>query len=305
MATISLRMMMRTLMAGAIDTHTPYQPVLIESADGDPFGSPRVKVIEGSSMKVHATLLLIASLPAFTPRDGGSPAASDPPKPAPTLKALAGSYYHGDGLGVNCQLTVKADGTFTFVWRGCLGVYDENDGTAKLIDGHLKLAPTKPNKRDGFRGMETDFIPVSWGKLKPRMYLVPAGEAKEFCNSVNQGREPRGRPHGSHYLRDDDWKTKVDGTPSVPKEWLQWLLAKPIEGKVVEVKPGKVATVDVGSKDGIWAGMELYVEGANFGFVVVKTVEADSCVIGNKFDDLDAGLKPGLKVKSKIFTGDD
>jgi hypothetical protein len=42
---------------------------------------------------------------------------------------LPGQYYLGDGLGVNCSLELHPDHRFRFVWRGCLGMYDRNQGT--------------------------------------------------------------------------------------------------------------------------------------------------------------------------------
>src|SRR5262245_3676514 len=36
------------------------------------------------------------------------------------LNDIAGDYYFGDGLGVNCSLSVTAEGKFTFQWDGCL-----------------------------------------------------------------------------------------------------------------------------------------------------------------------------------------
>src|SRR5277367_4622347 len=84
-----------------------------------------------------------------------------------SLNEIAGNYYFGDGLGVNCSLNLSADGKFKFTWRGCLGTYDENDGSAAMKDGVLHLAPTKANVREGFKGTPTEFFPVPWGD---RMY---------------------------------------------------------------------------------------------------------------------------------------
>ena len=48
---------------------------------------------------------------------------------------LTGKYYLGDGLGVNKYLSLSSDGTFHFRWQGCLGTYDENEGTYILDKG--------------------------------------------------------------------------------------------------------------------------------------------------------------------------
>ena len=54
---------------------------------------------------------------------------------------LAGTYYQGDGLGVNLELTLKADGKFECKWRGCLGTYGANSGEWAIRDLELKFSP--------------------------------------------------------------------------------------------------------------------------------------------------------------------
>ena len=178
-------------------------------------------------------------------------------RPENTVAAIAGDYYFGDGLGVNCSLKLGPDGRFSFGWRGCLGVYDQNAGAAKVEAGHLILKPERPNVREGFRGTATDFIPVRWGG---RLYLIPEGDGREFCNAVNQGTEPRDRVHGRYYLRRDDWEKKVKGRPDLPKAWEPLLLRGPLRGRVIEVQGGDRARVDLGSDGGVWKGMEFWMD---------------------------------------------
>ena len=42
---------------------------------------------------------------------------------------LVGTYYFGDGLGVNQELVLRPDGTFSCQWTGCLGDYGSTTGT--------------------------------------------------------------------------------------------------------------------------------------------------------------------------------
>jgi hypothetical protein len=143
-----------------------------------------------------------------------------------TLAAVAGSYYYGDGLGMNFTLVVKAEGRFSFMWRGCLGVYGKNEGGAKVVNNHLILKPEQPNESRGIERLPTDLVPVRWGE---RLYLVPKEAGKGFCDDVNNDREPRSNHHGDYYLREGDWGKKVTGLPNVPKEWESLLQKKPIE----------------------------------------------------------------------------
>jgi hypothetical protein len=127
---------------------------------------------------------------------------------------------------MNFTLVVKPDGRFSFMWRGCLGVYGKNEGGAKVVNDHLILTPEQPNVSRGIELLPTDLVPVPWGE---RLYLVPKEAGKAFCFDVRDGREPRSNPHGNHYLREGDWGKKVTKLPSVPKEWESLLQKKPIE----------------------------------------------------------------------------
>src|SRR5579872_1531294 len=57
-----------------------------------------------------------------------------------TLKSheWAGSYYYGDGLGVNVSLVLAPQNGFVFDWTGCLGLYDLNYGNIVEKDGRIK-----------------------------------------------------------------------------------------------------------------------------------------------------------------------
>jgi hypothetical protein len=215
---------------------------------------------------------------------------------------VAGAYYFGDGLGVNCSLNIERKGRFSFVWLGCGGVYDQNTGGAKIEAGHLILTPDKPNVREGFRGTATDLIPIRWGE---RLYLIPEAERRQFCNDVNQGSEPRDVAHGSFYIRRDDWKKKVTGLPIVPKEWESLLLKKPLHGKVIEVLGDDRARVDLGSDSGVWKGMQLWVDIEGFGLVQVLEVGAKNSVISIKYPDVTPiRFQKGQGVRSRLSAED-
>ncbi len=146
-----------------------------------------------------------------------------PESPGP-LGAIVGDYYYGDGLGINCSLVVKPEGRFTFIWRGCLGLYGRNQGGAKIVKDHLILVPEQPNDPGGFGSLSPDLIPVRWGE---RLYLVSKEAGKSFCHEVNEGREPRSNRHGTFYIRRGDWEKKVTGLPDVPNAWKSWLRKNP------------------------------------------------------------------------------
>ncbi len=250
-------------------------------------------------MTVSRVSLLLASTACFaTP--GEIPSTGD--RPDSPVAAVAGDYYHGDGLGVNCSLVVKREGRFSFVWRGCMGVYDQNTGEAEVVAGHLILTPERPNVRKGFRGTATDFHIVRWGA---RSYLIPEEDKQEFVNAVNQGQEPRERPHGSFYLRRGDWEKKVAGLPETPREWEPLFLKKPLHGKVIEVLGDDRARVDLGADSGVWKDMELWADGEGFGLVQVVEVGAKNSVISTKHPDVDQiRFQKGQGVRSRLSIED-
>ena len=181
----------------------------------------------------------------------------------------AGEYYAGDGLGVNVSLTIAPKSGYMFEWHGCLGTYDRNYGAVTTSNGQLHLAFTFENKREGFRGIAPDFVPISWGQ---RRYLVPADDVVGFCNNVNEGREPRTGVHGFYLLRRGDETKDVTGLPSVPAKYRPYLLEKSIEATIIAVgaftiRPSRgdwkfkdaPVPLDAGSSQGLRSGMELAV----------------------------------------------
>ena len=112
----------------------------------------------------------------------------------------------------------------------------------------------------------------------------------DFCNQINDGREPRNEIYGFCLLRKGDEKKKVSGFPTVPNEFTPYLLTKPIETEITDVgKPittsgeGEVkeivikVTVKHGKKAGLLPGMELHViKPSNvFDTITLKKVEEE------------------------------
>lgn len=238
-------------------------------------------------MKIPASLLFFLTVTSIVN-------ATDPV----AVKDLAGDYYFGDGLGVNCSLTVTAKGNFTFQWNGCLGAYDKNEGTVNVEEGVLHIVPRKPNLREGFRGTPTEFYPVRWGA---RLYLIPTNEIVEFCSDVNQGSEPRRENQGRYYLRQNDAAKPVSGKPAVPEAWTKFFLEKPIRGKITELIGKQEAWLDKGSAEGLLAGMILTAQQHGelmFAQVQIEAVEKNRCRIKCRWRE--SALAVGQIVSSRF-----
>jgi hypothetical protein len=76
-----------------------------------------------------------------------SPPEQQPPtqrkEAAPNAAKVAGTYYSGDGLGFNCDLTLKADGTYTAESYACMGKSGDASGKWHVSGNALALSPGK------------------------------------------------------------------------------------------------------------------------------------------------------------------
>lgn len=133
-----------------------------------------------------------------------SPASSRQNLP---LSEVAGTYYRGAGLGFSYSLEINAAGTFRARWRGCLGTYGETTGTVTRKGSEIDLEAVSHGRRTVSR-----YQPVRWGG---RLYLVATEDVDGFLAETRQGTEPRRGPHGSHYLRKNDWRIAVSGLPEL------------------------------------------------------------------------------------------
>lgn len=149
--------------------------------------------------------------------------------PEPPPLHVAGSFYRGDGLGINHTLELTAEGAFHFRWQGCLGTYSEAAGKVVQIGPLLALETTAVGIQRVASGVDGRYRPIPWGD---RLYLVPTGELMAFVNDVNLGREPRYDSQGSHYLARDGWDLPAAGRPDLPPGYAELLLDQPVAGRV-------------------------------------------------------------------------
>jgi hypothetical protein len=170
------------------------------------------------------------------------------------LAAWAGTYYRGDGLGLNWLLELSPWGRYHFTWDTCQGTFKNLRGVLHWEDDVLKvggddLLPARSRWSGGIlgRGASTTrdaglsaldrlreilseppwhppgMVPVRWGQ---RRYLVLKSEGLEFCNLVSRGLEPRTIAHGEVLLAVGDWNLPAPGLPEVPLAWTKYLLTR-------------------------------------------------------------------------------
>jgi hypothetical protein len=211
---------------------------------------------------------------------------------------LVGDYFSGDGLGVNWALSLRADGTYTFAWDGCLGRYAERQGRFR-VDGPLVVLEgaelsVSPDEIE----LPSSLVAVRWGE---RLYLVPEAEGARFAADVTRGWEPRHRTDGRFLLRQSDWEKPVRGMPELPEGWRKWLLPDPIEAHVTRVLARHRAEIGAGSNQKLHPGMLLSLVSKKYGStdVRVASVGPASSIVENDYGD--PPFVSGGRVTSKAW----
>lgn len=210
-----------------------------------------------------AALLMAEDSPAKTPH--GSPstqpaAAATAPKPFFKEKDLPGKYYFGDGLGVNCSLVLEADHRFSFKWHGCMGEYDSNVGSWSLEGDVLVVKPEKPNKHEGFEGMNVRYVPVRWGT---RLYLVDENEMPCFCAvAATPGNTLGSDVRGEHYVKwSGETLPPAEGRPAIPERYREFYERGPVQAVVARVERDGKVILNKGTADRVKPSMLLAAKG--------------------------------------------
>jgi|GEM_PF-5612919 len=248
---------------------------------------------------VIASLILVAIAGGFLLSLDGAVAA---PLPVRSFPDFTGSYYRGDGLGVNHTLQIDAVGAFLFRWDGCLGNYAQSAGSATPIGRELVLTTHWRGRQKAWEVTEGRYRPIRWGD---RRYLIPTERMMSFLNEINLGTEPRQSARGLHYLRQDDWELLASGLPDLPPSYRRYLLDEPIEGAVFRAlaEPGTFeVTVN---RPGLVPGMALVSDGnpkkPGLCELTVLSLEGETAVAkaDEPFEDF-CELRAGYKVSTSL-----
>jgi hypothetical protein len=176
----------------------------------------------------------------------------------------AGQYFYGNGLS-SFHLTVAPESGFAFYSQGCMGIYGLNFGSVRKTGSTLELLLKEPNRPGDPFSISAELILISWGD---RHYLVPPSEIVEFVNAINAGFEPRKSALGRFFLKKGDEHRPATGSPNIPTEYADYLLEKPIEGKVSSVqeirhegeKMRSSVLLNIGKAQGVRVDMRFYLQ---------------------------------------------
>ena len=173
----------------------------------------------------------------------------------------------------------------------------------------LSLVFERPPKEGGFRGLSSKLVPVPWGE---RHYLIARDELIDFVNDVNAGFEPCSSCI-RFLLKSGDEKKSVHGQPDVPAELRRYLLAEPIDARVLSLGKMQIEQswrskrvtrliVNKGTADGLLTGMKLHVAHPENLFITAVVVHADdqsSEVEVEQFDLEDAMPSIGWELSTR------
>jgi hypothetical protein len=164
--------------------------------------------------------------------------SADPTGTYVPAKSIPGTYYFGDGLGVNCTLVLGREGRYRFRWTGCLGEYDKSQGSWRLEGDRVLLHPSRPAKEEYFPGMGHRFVVVPWGK---RLHLVEENQMPRFAAEAKDAKDDDLLDQIStpDYVKVDAKfeKPPRSGRPQLPARYRHFYEKGPILARVVRVNP--------------------------------------------------------------------
>ncbi len=212
-------------------------------------------------------------------------------------KEWAGSYYVGDGTGMNVRIQVAPKSGLSYRWRGCLGTYGARNGVIETVYSNgLKIKFSEGPEADEMHFMTDIVYFVRWGD---RRYLVPATKLQRFVDNFREGGFSRSAMFGIPRMDGRNvmgsWRESMpDGLPELPVEFMKQLRYKEVAlkfTKVEELDPperNKDSVVYAVILDGGWkvgvANNEVmtYRQGKCHGIVRIERVKEQWCS-GNLF----------------------
>jgi hypothetical protein len=231
------------------------------------------------------------------------------------LRDTSGHFERRWGQGF-ATLDILPDGRFAWTASGCWS-YEKEYGFAKVVDGALRLEPIPRGGHEVNPYILDPLYPIKWDKCT---FLLAERQILEFCNTINQGPDPRTQITDDFYHQDQWRENELEGLPVLPAEWNTYLLKNPVSATITQVGPDGSATINRGSQDGIKKGMHLKAHGVKgdeypYREVEIIAVEDRSSVVRKlRNDDCasrqslsyfgDTALTKGEKVTSR-FREDD
>ncbi|MFH2032181.1 MAG: hypothetical protein ABIJ40_16420 [Bacteroidota bacterium] len=166
------------------------------------------------------------------------------------------NYQWGNGFnGESYSLIYNK--IFIYSWGSDIGLLDWAFGY-KIKNNDKLVLKSLYHKNQNIKecSFPKEFYEVEWGKRK---YLIETNKIIPFCNSINQGWEPRKSSFGRPYLlRNGDNKISVSNKPNIPKKYINYLLDNELYALVKEYYDSSRVILETEDKDRILEGIELF-----------------------------------------------
>ncbi|MEP6755597.1 MAG: hypothetical protein ABJA67_08865 [Chthonomonadales bacterium] len=214
------------------------------------------------------------------------------------IKPFVGEYYEGNSR-YGQTIRIFPDGKFkTATAEDIVGKKPRGvSGYIKVTKEHFELvALTQQVIREEWERAPAAVLPLKWGD---RHYLIRDSDdgLKYFCSNINSGFEPRRLYMGYNFIRLDDYKKAVSGTPPIPAKWKPYILPKPVACRVLEQPEFGVVIVDAGSNSGLKPGMQLY-QHDKYGDFNIESVTTNTANARRNYG-IGANIKPGAFLYSQ------
>lgn len=170
-----------------------------------------------------------------------------------------GSYGSADSPTSGVRLDWAPANGFLVWWTTCSHEFRDriNFGSVDFRDGVLRVTPELNREGEKVYPL-SDLIPVKWGN---QHYLVPLDRLIAFCYAVrNVGRSYEIQ---EFFMKESDRDERRFGLPAVPPAYKKYLISRPIQATIIEVKSGpqswsKTLTLNMGRKAGVVSGMKFF-----------------------------------------------
>lgn len=179
---------------------------------------------------------------------------------AVSLEELVGTWTRGDVGRWSERLVIGPDGSLALTQGNDSRLIGWEEpatvgGVVRRAGDRLELVLDATRRWTYYGGQITEVVIVRWGATT---FLVPSSAMFEFCQSVNARGATETKAYPRWFRKDGDDARELAGLPDVPAPWRRYLLAEPLEARVVI--DGFADMIDVGTDDGVFVGMHLWHE---------------------------------------------
>jgi hypothetical protein len=254
---------------------------------------------------------------------GEKEAAGDPfdqfaSKIEPRRMALLRELKDGPTLpweGIFSRATFSASEGWVVSKSGYVSTGKVRDmGKVESISTRIKFISESPLHPFPGHSRTLELIVVQWGG---RVYLVDPKLMISFCNAVNSGELLLSPLPALYYVKAGGGHKKPSTLPDIPGEYKDYLLKKPLAATILSVRTketgvrivgqpypltGIVVTVDVGSRDGVLPGMQLFFQNRRIrgdAYIISVTDHKSRFILTGLGEDEERLCVAGLRLTSR------